>query len=155
MGDIGELRADLDAARADLLATLAAVTPEEFERRPPPSPGDDERWSMREALWHVGLVEDWLRRVISKAMAGDAIPGYHWREPPPLAATLAYLVEWLEQSRRPTLALLARLAEDRLDEEFTLPGGEVRTARRLLRRIALHDREHTAHVQALRALPPE
>ena len=155
MSDIDDLRVELDAARAALIEALAGVTQAEFERRLPPSPHDDESWSIRETLWHVGLMEDWHRRVISKALSGEAIPDYHRREPPTIAQTLEYLLEWLEQSRRPTLALLRRLPEDRLDEEFTPPDGEVLTVREVLGRIALHDHEHATHIQRLRATPLE
>jgi uncharacterized damage-inducible protein DinB len=151
MSDLDDLRADLVAARAELLATLDGLTPEEFTRAPAGEVTEDEaRWPIRDVLWHVGLVEDWLRRVSGQGVEGRPIDGYNARSRPALAQDVAYLVEWLEQCRRPLLALLGRIPEDALDREFTLPEGEVRTARRLITHIARHDREHAVQIRALR-----
>ncbi|MEX1021942.1 MAG: DinB family protein [Dehalococcoidia bacterium] len=158
MSDIDDLRADLDAARADLLASFEGIAQDEFARRPPPEDGDgagdpEERWPVRDILWHAGLLEDWLRRVVDEGVSGRPISRYEARRRPAIANTPDYLREWLEQSRRPVLSLLGRLPADALDREFTLPEEEVRTARRLLAHIAQHDREHAEQVRALRALP--
>ncbi len=151
MSDLDDLRTELQAARAGLLATLDGVTPEEFMRAPAGEVTEDEaRWPIRDVLWHVGLVEDWLRRASGQGVEGRAVQGYHARECPALAQDVAYLVEWLDQCRRPLLALMNRIPEDALDREFTLPEGEVRTARRLITHIARHDREHAVQIRALR-----
>lgn len=151
MGDLDGLRAELAEARAELLATLEGLTQEEFVQAPPGEATDDEaRWPIREVLWHVGLVEDWLRRVSDQGVAGRPIGGYRARTRPAVTGDVAALVQWLEQCRRPVLALLERIPEDALDREFTLPEGEVRTARRLFAHIARHDREHAAQVRVLR-----
>jgi len=152
VSEIDELREELESARAELLDVCAGISPEAFVHRAPAASGDGECWSIRETLWHVGLMEDWLRRATSKALSGDPVPAYHRRPPPEIASTVEYMLEWLEQARRPMLALLRRLPEDQLDIEVTLPGGEVSSARQLIRRIARHDREHTTHIRMLREL---
>jgi uncharacterized damage-inducible protein DinB len=151
LGEIDALRDDLAASRAELLAAVEGITPEEFERRPPGEPTEaDERWPVRDVLWHVGLIDDWFRRMISQAMAGKPLDRYRRFGRPPQVDTPERLVMWLEQARRPLLSLLGRLPEERLDEEFTLPEGEVRTVRRLLTYLVRHDRVHAEQVRGLR-----
>lgn len=151
MSDLDDLRTEIQAARAELLVTLDGLTPEEFTRAPAGEvTTEGARWPIRDVLWHVGLVEDWLRRVSGQGIEGRQIDGFNARACPALAQDVGYLIEWLEQCRRPVLALLNRIPEDALDREFTLPEGEVRTARRLITHIARHDREHAAQIRALR-----
>ncbi len=147
------LAEELQAARLELLAAMEGISQDDFER-PPAGASEQseggERWAVRDVLWHVGLVEDWLRRVVSQASAGRPLDRYQVRQRPAITSEVEHLREWLDQCRRPTLALLRRLPEDHLDREFTLPEGEVRTARRLLTHIARHDRQHAEQVRTLR-----
>lgn len=147
MGDIEQLRAVLDEARADLLASFEGIPDEVFVR-----PGDPERASrsVRDTLWHVGLLEDWTRRAVQQGIEGREPAPYAPRGRPEIAETPAYLAEWLDQCRRPLLALLRRLPEDALDRTFTIAGGESTTARMMIEHLADHDREHAARVRALR-----
>jgi uncharacterized damage-inducible protein DinB len=153
---VEELRADLEAARAELMDALAGISQEEFSRRPPQgSAPEDERWPVRDVLWHVGMLDDWFRRMIDQSRGGRPIDGYEARRPPVHMNEPPLLEEWLRQTRHATLVLLGKLDEAMLDREFTLPQGEVRTPRRLLAYLARHDREHAGQVRALRALRPD
>jgi len=157
MSDIERLRADLEAARRELLGSFEGITAEEFERVPEASDSapDDRRWSIRDVLWHVGLVEDWIRRTVDQAI-GDRTPApYAHRERPAIAETPEYLAEWLEQCRRPLLALMRRLPDDALDRVFTLSDGDQRMVRPMLEHVAHHDREHAAQIGALRGIRPD
>lgn len=152
MDEIERLRADLEAAREELLASFEGITAEEFARVPEAGSDDpdDRRWSIRDVLWHVGLVEDWIRRTVDQAI-GDRTPApYAHRDRPAIAGTPEYLGEWLEQCRRPLLALMRRLPDDAIDRTFTLSNGEPRMVRPMLAHIAHHDREHARHIEALR-----
>lgn len=152
MGDIEQLRIDLEAAREELLAAVEGISRVAFEREPPQAEDAADRgWSVRDVLWHVGLVEDWIRRTVAQGTEGRPTTAYAHRDRPKIAQTPEYLAEWLDQCRRPLLALLRRLPDDALDRAFTLPDGGSRMPRRMIEHIAAHDREHAAQVRALRA----
>lgn len=108
-----------------------------------------ELWSIRDLLWHIGLLEDWTRRTVDRGLRGDRPPAYAERARPAIAQTRAYLGEWLEQCRRPLLALLRRLPEDALDAPFILREGESTTARGMLERVSARDREHADQIATL------
>jgi len=145
--DIGALEASLHEARAALLDAVDGVTEAEFAQATP----DDA--SIRDLLWRTGLQEDWARRTVSLASAGRPLPAFQARPRPPVTSEVSHLLAWLEQCRRPTLALLRRLTEDDLRREFTLPDGETTTALDLLASIASHQHAHAEAVRALRGRP--
>lgn len=154
MDDIERLRADLEAAREELLASFEGITAEEFARVPDGSVEPvDWSGSIRDVLWHVGLVEDWTRRTVNQAIGGRTPSPYAHRDRPGIAETPEYLGEWLHQCRRPLLALMRRLPDDALDRTFTLSNGESLAVHPMLAQIADHDREHAVHIRALRGLP--
>ncbi len=145
MGEIDRLRADLEDARAGLVAAFTDLPEATF--------GDTAAGggrSVRDLLWHAGLVEDWTRRTVDQGVRGGVPADYAERARPGIAQTPEYLGEWLEQCRRPLLALLRRLPEDALDASFALAGGETTTARGMLERLAAHDRRHAEQIGALR-----
>lgn len=155
MSETTDLQTELAAARAELLAALDGVTQEEFARRPPGPVTDDEaRWPIREVLWHVGVYEDWTRRSIAQGLDGRPVAAYEARQRPAHLNTPALLLEWLEQSRRPTEVQLRRLDDADLDREFEVPGRGPRRPRAMLGGLARHDRGHAEQVRALRSLPP-
>ncbi|MPZ99658.1 MAG: hypothetical protein GEU80_10050 [Dehalococcoidia bacterium] len=154
MTTANELRDEMAAARAELLASLEGVTQEDFVRPPLGEVTEGEqRWPVRDVLWHVGLLDDWFRRMIDQARGGRAIDRFEARRCPAHLNTPELLREWLEQTRHPTLVLLEKLDAEALDRPFTLPAGERRTPRYLLGYLARHDREHAAQVRTLRAPP--
>lgn len=153
--NISDIQHDLETARAVLLASLEGVTQEQFDRPPPGEVTDEERrWPIVEVLWHVGALEDRFRRAIDQAIGGRPILADPPRPRPAHLTTPAPLLEWIEQSRRPTEALLRRMTEADLDVEMKRPDGSIRTPRWYLRVIANHDRAHAEQVRDLRALEP-
>ncbi|MGE3961219.1 MAG: DinB family protein [Dehalococcoidia bacterium] len=148
MGDLKQLVADLEAARGDLLASFAGIDQATFDRAPAPADPTDRAWSVGDVLWHVGLVEDWIRRTVDQGVHDRDPAPYAHRDRPAIARTPEYLAEWLEQTRRPLLALLRRLPEDQLGRVFVLTSGERRMVRPMLEHIAAHDREHAAQIRA-------
>ena len=69
-----------------------------------------------------------------------------------IKARLPRLLEWLEQSRRPTEVLLGHLQPADLDLEIPRPDGSTRTPRRYLQIMVNHDRDHAGQIRALREM---
>ena len=150
MGDLERIVADLEAARTELLAAFDGVDQDTFDRQPFTIDPTDRAWNIGDVLWHVGLVEDWIRRTVDQGVSDRDPAPYVHRDRPTIARTPDYLREWLEQTRRPLLALLRRLPEDELGRIFVLSDGERRMVRPMLEHIAAHDREHAQQIAALR-----
>lgn len=140
-GERAAIAEDLTAARSELLDAVRGASPAAF------AGGPGRALSARDIAWEAGLREDWARRAVALGVEGRGVEPYQPRPRPAIAQTRAYLEEWLEQCRRPTLALLRRLEDDDLDREFTLPEGEPATARGLLLDIARRDRQHAAQMR--------
>ncbi len=154
MREIEDLRARLEVARAELLAALEGVTQEQLVRRPPGEvTTDDQRWTLREVLWHIGTVEDWIGRMASQARDEREIDGYEPLRRPAAMNTLPLLLGWLDQTRSATLRFVQGLTDEELAIEFTTPAGEQRTVGRVLHHLAVHDAQHREQVLALRELP--
>ncbi|MDO9444813.1 MAG: DinB family protein [Dehalococcoidia bacterium] len=141
------LRADLEVARADLLAAVEGISAQAFVRT---GEAGDPR-SVRDVLWEAGQVEDWYRRTIDQAVGGRAVDAFVLHPRPERLATPDYLFAWVEQTRRPLLSLLRRLTEADLAAEVRAPGVAPRTVQGLLERLAADEREHAKRVRALRA----
>ena len=153
MTEIDDVQQEMAAARAELLAALVGTTAEELERRPPGEISDDERrWPIVDVLWHVGVIEDRFRRTIDQALDGRELTTDAPRTRPAHMTTLPLLLEWLDQSRRPTEVLLQRMNSADLAIEIPRPDGSTRTPARFLAIIAGHDRQHAQQVRDLRAL---
>lgn len=148
MSDIDRLRVDLQGARGELLAAFEGLPQDVFER-PCIERSGGEPWAIRDLLWRIGLLEDWTRRAVDVGVRGAAPPVFAERPRPAIAQTPEYLGAWLEQCRRPLLALLRRLPEDALDASFVLADGESTTARGMLAHVIAHDREHAAQIAKL------
>ncbi len=154
MSDVEDLRDRLDTAREELLAALEGVTQDQLVRRPPgPVTGDDERWPIRDVLWHIGGVEDWIHRMASQAHGGRPIDAYAAPRRPAMTNTLPLLLKTLDQTRRPMLTFLRGLEDADLATEFTTPADEQRTIGRVLNHLAVHDGQHREQILALRELP--
>jgi len=70
-----ELLESLESGREALLAELAGLTEEQAARAPAPG-----RWSARECVEHLFLVEDYLFRQISASQPSDTPVGSRMRE---------------------------------------------------------------------------
>ena len=145
--EIDTLRADLEAARTDLLAAVEGMSAEAFVRA---SDAGDPR-SVRDVLWEAGQVEDWSRRTIDQAVGGRAVEAFVLHPRPERLVTPDYLLAWVDQTRRPLMSLLRRLGDADLDVEVRVPGAVPRTVRGLLGGLAADERERAERVRALRA----
>ncbi len=153
MTEIEDIQRELADARADLLDALAGVSQAEIDRRPAGEITDDEqRWPIVEVLWHIGVTEDRFRRTIDQAMDEREVTTDAPRTRPPHMTTPPLLLEWLDQTRRPTEALLRRMTATDLAIEIPRPDGSTRTPARFLAILAGHDRQHAQQVRDLRAL---
>lgn len=154
MSEVEALRARMASARGELLGALEGVSQAQLVRRPPGEVTEEEqRWTMRDVLWHVGTVEDWIRRMAAQARDRRPIDAYAPPRRPAITNTLPLLIEWLDQTRRPTLAFMRDLEDEDLATEFVTPAGEERTIGRVLNHLVVHDGQHTEQVLALRELP--
>jgi hypothetical protein len=151
----GEIRAALAASRARLLATISGVTEEQFKRRPP-----DGGWCIAEALAHLLASEKGQAERIRLALIEDgaeaAMEDREGREAQARAGRVAPVPQLIHG------LLAARREVDRLLEQAETAGGLERAVvhategRRtvswmLLERVAAHEQEHVAQIEALKA----
>jgi predicted RNase H-like HicB family nuclease len=117
----------LDWSRADLLGSVHSLDQADLEARHP-----GERWSIAGVLKHVGRAEWWYLDRLSLAPPRSEVP-----ETP---------FERLEMVRIHLVKALPGLTGSRrvvgIDGEFWSP-------RKLLRRAAWHERDHTLHIRKL------
>ena len=154
MSEVEALRHRLAVARAELHDALEGVSQAQLVRRPPGEvTEEEERWTMRDVLWHVGTVEDWIRRMAAQARDGRPIDAYAPPRRPAITNTLPLLLKWLDQTRGATVAFMRDLEDGELATEFVTPAGEERTIGRVLNHLVVHDGQHREQVLALRELP--
>jgi uncharacterized damage-inducible protein DinB len=119
----------LDWSRADLLAAVNGLTDEELAR-----PVEDG-WSIARVLGHVGGAEWYYLDRLDLAFPRDQVPD----DP----------VERLRLVRGHLERVLPSLADD---NRLTAKRFEIWSPRKVLRRAAWHERDHTAHITRLRTL---
>ena len=122
---------DLAQSTARLHDALAHLTAEQLERRP--GPGE---WSTWDIAYHVAQIEVWYLAKLCEAVAADR------------AEAFRLFVGLWQTARAEGLALAGRIPSARLDQPGLLGGVPDWTPRELLQRIAAHDREHAAQVDA-------
>jgi len=114
-------------SRADLIQTVSQLTPEELEAKHP-----GERWSIAGILRHVGGAEWWYLDRLGLAFRRENVPA----EP----------FERLDVVRACLVEVLPRLVGS---QQVSGKDGEFWSPRKLLRRAAWHERDHTFHIQKL------
>lgn len=127
-----QLVADLAASKAALETAFDNLDSTALRR---PAPGE---WSAWDIAYHVAQIEVWYLAKLCEASSSD-----------PLAALDEFLAVW-DLMRSRALGLASRLATERLDEQGALSGVPDWTPRRLVERMAAHDREHAEQVTAAR-----
>ena len=139
--------------RSRLLATAEGLDKEGWEWQP-----DDDTWSVRMTLAHVGSAQWDHLQVVRRLIAGEPtnLPDFDldtWN-----AAAVARRAEWpveqvladLEAAQEATLALLGNLDDEALAITGTHPAlGEV-SVQQVLRIIPLHDSMHRREILKLR-----
>lgn len=141
---LDSMRAAIEASRDALLAALDGLTQPEFE-------SGAGGTSIRDRLWEHGQREDWYRRSMDQAVGGRAVDGFALHPRPERLSTPDYLLAWIDQTRRPLLALLRRLRDADLDVAVRTPDGAVRTPREILHGLAAEERALADAVRAARA----
>jgi hypothetical protein len=115
-------------AREDLLALLAAITPEKLDE-----PVAGERWTRRGILAHVAIIQWWLLDRLDKA-----------------GLSRAQLPKDPFERLMVTSGLIDQVLNDLAGEELVLgKNGEFWSPRKLLRRAAWHVRDHIEHIRNL------
>jgi len=117
----------LTRSRADLLDAVFGLNPEQLSKKYP-----GERWSVEGILRHVGGTEWWYLNCLGLAFPEDELPDAAFSR---LERARALLVEVL-----PTLVG---------SELITGRYGEFWSPRKVLRRLAWHERDHTWHIRKL------
>jgi hypothetical protein len=123
--------AELMGSTNALLAALSGLDEERLARRA--APGE---WSAWDVAYHVAQMEVWYLAKLCEAAFSSAPE-----------AMGEFVASWRSQ-RQMTLALAGAIPPERLDTPGLLGGVPNWTPRQLLARMAAHDREHTAQVQA-------
>ena len=122
---------DLAESTARLHDALTGLTAEQLERRPAPA-----EWSAWDIAYHVAQIEVWYLAKLCEAVAADR------------AGAFRLFTDLWQKARAEGLELAGRIPSERLDQPDLLGGVPDWTPRRLLQRIAAHDREHAAQVYA-------
>jgi predicted RNase H-like HicB family nuclease/uncharacterized damage-inducible protein DinB len=132
-------------SRSDLLALVQHLSDDLLDWQP-----NAESFSIRRLLRHVGNAEEWY---VSRLVPPDTLPA-EWEEDEALP-----IFEFLEMERRTALTRLRQLSSEERAGVFypaawTAHPDEPWTARKVLRRILEHEREHTEQVREILAARP-
>ena len=151
MATLAEFRAQLNEAREALLALVRELPHEALVRRPATTPSDDdERWAVRDVLWHVGEQEQRWRRWIAAAQRGEQLAEFARQRRPAHANALPQLLDWLAETRDATLELIGDLATAKLRRPHPSPRrGDELSFEQVLGLLVRHDRMHAEQVQDL------
>ena len=114
-------------SRADLLKLVDGLPPEQLDQTYP-----GERWSINGILKHIGGAEWWYLDCIGKAFPKSQIPSTPLER---LAKVRAAFVKTLPKLQGENLVLGSE--------------GEFWSPRKVLRRAAWHERDHTVHIRKL------
>jgi hypothetical protein len=125
--ELAELTRSSDA----LLEALDGLDADQLARRS--APGE---WSAWDIAYHVAQMEVWYLAKLCEAASSSAPE-----------AMREFVARWRSQ-RQKALALAGDIPHERLDTPGLLGSVPDWTPRQLLERMAAHDREHTAQVQA-------
>lgn len=146
----GEQHAQLDASRAELLALIRELPHEAILWRPDgASNPDDERWAIRDVLWHVGEQEQRWHRWMTAAARGEQLEDFSRQPRPARVNTLPQLLDWLDETRSATLTLLDGLDAAELERPRPSPWNVELSFERVAGLLTRHDRSHAEQVRAL------
>ncbi|MEW6093875.1 MAG: DinB family protein [Chloroflexota bacterium] len=114
-------------SRADLLTLLETLTPDQWAFK-----GEGERWDVAGIVRHIGGAEWWYVDRLGLAFPREDVP----KEP----------LERLEKTRARMLEVLPSLLEVKQVNGLE---GELWSPRKVVRRAAWHERDHTDHIRKL------
>ena len=132
LDELHELEVLLNATRKDLLASIEGIHQDHLQREFP-----GERWTIDGILMHVARSEWWYLDRMGLAFARNELPE--------VSATC------LSRVRDHTLAVLPELVKR---TGVVTISGETWSARKVMRRMLWHERDHTAHIHKLRETLP-
>ncbi|MDQ3549369.1 MAG: type II toxin-antitoxin system HicB family antitoxin [Chloroflexota bacterium] len=136
-------------SRLDLLAQTRDLPENVLDWRPgPDDPHAHDAMTVREILRHVGNAEEWF---VSRLVSPERLP-VEWQDDTHLP-----IFNFLAMQRRTATKLLRELNDDEREAVlyptwFTDHADEPWTARKALRRLLEHEREHTRHIRELLAV---
>jgi predicted RNase H-like HicB family nuclease/uncharacterized damage-inducible protein DinB len=127
--ELHELEVLLTATRADLLASIEGISQDHLLRE-----FSGERWTIDGILMHVARTELWYMDRMGLGIPRNRLP----------EASLACL----SHVREHTLTVLQPLVKR---TDVVTVSGETWSARKIVRRLLWHERDHTEHIRKLRA----
>jgi predicted RNase H-like HicB family nuclease len=136
-------------SRADLLSLTRHLPADVLDWRPDlDGPHAHDAMTIREILRHTGNAEEWF---VSRLVHPDRLPP-QWQDDDQLE-----VFAFLEMERRTVMALLRELTDSERETVtfptwFTDHPDEPWTARKALRRLLEHEREHTRHIREMLAI---
>jgi predicted RNase H-like HicB family nuclease len=136
-------------SRAELLELTRHLSDDVLDWRPELSgPHAHDMMTIREILRHTGNAEEWFA---SRLVHPDRLP-VQWQDDDQLP-----IFPFLEMERRTVTALLRELTDEEREAImypawFTDHPDEPWTARKALRRLLEHEREHTRHIREVLAI---
>jgi predicted RNase H-like HicB family nuclease len=131
-------------SRSDLQGQTAHLSDDVLDWRPgPDGPHAHEAMTIREILRHTGNAEEWF---VSRLVHPDRLP-VQWQDDADMP-----VFAFLEMERRTAVGLLRELTDAEREAVsyptwFTDHPDEPWTARKALRRLLEHEREHTRHIR--------
>lgn len=148
------LRSRLLAARAETLALVDSLQPEELERE-----AVEGGWSPRDTLAHLAAAELGHQWVIQRLLAGESparagfdLDAFNNAE---VAArqdrNITEIMQELADTRGETLAILDVVGPQDWDRAGSHPGGFDTTVEAVFRVIAIHERRHLKEIRSILA----
>ncbi len=148
------LRAEIEAARQELLAAIDTLADEDWDR-----PTVNPAWTARDLLAHLANAEPGLLTRMRRILSGTSeippdfdLDAYNQRlVEKRRRSTLQELVLSLAESRREVLRFLDELSDEQLDARGWNSRRQETTVAGLFETIARHEREHTRDILTARS----
>ena len=150
-------------ARAALLAVVEGISQAALVRRPSSEEGgeagdDEERWPIRDVLWHVSEQERRWQRWVEAERGGAALGDWSRERRPAHVNRLDDLTRALVEAREVTDAVLDRLVAELDDRALERPRPTPRSEwelafAQLPGLLARHERDHLQQIERLLSAP--
>jgi len=147
------LRAQIEAARQDLLAAIHALTDEDWDR-----PTVNPAWTARDLLTHLANAEPGLLTRMRRILGGNSelppdfdLDTYNRRlVEKRRGSTVEALISSLAESREEVLRFLEGLSDEQLDVQGWNSRRQITTVAGIFETLARHERDHARDILTAR-----